>query len=98
MAASAAPTAPRASPRRPDPGRDGFPKGIAAPRPRTERRLSLSASFRFRVCCYRLSRTFGAAPAEKQLLIGETRRDAGGTGRQTPLFMHSLYSRAVRRA
>src|SRR3954452_13366029 len=57
MAASAAPTAHPALPRRPDPARDGFPKDSAGPRPRTGW-VQLSNA------CVRLSRTIGEAPAQ----------------------------------
>src|SRR5437763_12373757 len=66
MAASAAPTAHPALPRRPGPARDGFPKGSAGPRPRTGWAQLSNA-------CFRLSRTIGEAPA--QILPGA--HDAG---------------------
>src|ERR1700730_7760537 len=95
MAVSGGPTRPRASPRPPDPGRDDFPRGSAAPRLRSESRLFLNASPKMAVLSYRLSRPIGPAPAEntsrKQLRYRQNagepgcRRGCGEAGGISPL-------------
>jgi hypothetical protein len=46
-------------------------------------------------CCYRLSRTIGAAPAENNCDFQENEGQAGGIARKSRMFMHGCHSGMV---